>query len=123
MIELDPEVVTPESFSTLLDMIYTSTLSLGTSNVMDVLLAASHLHLNAVVKACKIHLSRKNFPASAPKGWRSVQQQEQESPSSQVAGSSQQRVRSGLEEDLDKEEMGEEVSQSGGDEDCVVSGA
>lgn len=120
VIELDPEVVTPESFSTLLDMIYTSTLSLGTSNVMDVLLAASHLHLNAVVKACKIHLSRKNFPASAPKGWRSVQQQEQESPSSQVAGSSQQRVRSGLEEDLDKEEMGEEVSQSGGDEDCVV---
>lgn len=120
VIELDPEVVTPESFSTLLDMIYTSTLSLGTSNVMDVLLAASHLHLNAVVKACKIHLSRKNFPASAPKGWRSVQQQEQESPSSQVAGSSQQRVTSGLEEDLDKEEMGEEVSQSGGDEDCVV---
>ncbi|KAL3972962.1 CD36 antigen [Sarotherodon galilaeus] len=120
VIELDPEVVTPESFSTLLDMIYTSTLSLGTSNVMDVLLAASHLHLNAVVKACKIHLSRKNFPASAPKGWRSVQQQEQESPSSQLAGSSQQRVTSGLEEDLDKEEMGEEVSQSVGDEDCVV---
>uniref|UniRef100_A0A3Q4H7N5 Zinc finger and BTB domain containing 5 n=1 Tax=Neolamprologus brichardi TaxID=32507 RepID=A0A3Q4H7N5_NEOBR len=87
VIELDPEVVTPESFSTLLDMIYTSTLSLGTSNVMDVLLAASHLHLNAVVKACKIHLSRKNFPASAPKGWRSVQQQKQESPSSQVAAS------------------------------------
>uniref|UniRef100_A0A3B4ES05 Zinc finger and BTB domain containing 5 n=1 Tax=Pundamilia nyererei TaxID=303518 RepID=A0A3B4ES05_9CICH len=96
VIELDPEVVTPESFSTLLDMIYTSTLSLGTSNVMDVLLAASHLHLNAVVKACKIHLSRKNFPASAPKGWRSVQQQEQESPSSQVAGSSQQRSDSSI---------------------------
>uniref|UniRef100_A0A3B4AXZ7 BTB domain-containing protein n=1 Tax=Periophthalmus magnuspinnatus TaxID=409849 RepID=A0A3B4AXZ7_9GOBI len=58
------EVVTPEAFSTLLDMIYTSTLSLGSSNVMDVLLAASHLHLNAVVKACKLHLSKKNFPSS-----------------------------------------------------------
>uniref|UniRef100_A0A3Q2FT58 Zinc finger and BTB domain containing 5 n=1 Tax=Cyprinodon variegatus TaxID=28743 RepID=A0A3Q2FT58_CYPVA len=74
VMELDPEVVTPEAFSTLLDMIYTSTLTIGTSNAMDVLLAASHLHLNAVVKACKLHLSRKNFPASAPKGWRSVQQ-------------------------------------------------
>ncbi|XP_061786414.1 zinc finger and BTB domain-containing protein 5-like [Nerophis lumbriciformis] len=73
---LDPEVVTPEAFSTLLNMIYTSTLSLGASNVMDVLLAASHLHLNTVVKACKLHLSRKNFPTSAPKGWRSVPQQQ-----------------------------------------------
>uniref|UniRef100_A0A3Q3AAG8 Zinc finger and BTB domain containing 5 n=1 Tax=Kryptolebias marmoratus TaxID=37003 RepID=A0A3Q3AAG8_KRYMA len=72
VVELDPEVVTPEAFSTLLDMIYTSTLSLGASNAMDVLLAASHLHLNTVVKACKLHLSRKNFPSSAPKGWRSV---------------------------------------------------
>ncbi|XP_077466030.1 zinc finger and BTB domain-containing protein 5-like [Stigmatopora argus] len=70
---LDPEVVTPEAFSTLLDMIYTSSLSLGTSNAMDVLLAASHLHLNSVVKACKVHLSRKNFPATAPEGWRSAQ--------------------------------------------------
>uniref|UniRef100_A0A7N8WIY4 Zinc finger and BTB domain-containing protein 5-like n=1 Tax=Mastacembelus armatus TaxID=205130 RepID=A0A7N8WIY4_9TELE len=76
VMELDPEVVTPEAFSTLLDMIYTSTLSLGASNVMDVLLAASHLHLNNVVKACKLHLSKKNFPASPPKGWRSVQQQQ-----------------------------------------------
>uniref|UniRef100_A0A3B5RDA7 Zinc finger and BTB domain containing 5 n=1 Tax=Xiphophorus maculatus TaxID=8083 RepID=A0A3B5RDA7_XIPMA len=83
---LDPEVVTPEAFSTLLDMIYTSTLSLGASNDMDVLLAASHLHLNAVVKACKLHLSRKNFPASAPKGWRSVQQHQlQQSLCSQVS--------------------------------------
>uniref|UniRef100_A0A3P8TGC9 Zinc finger and BTB domain containing 5 n=1 Tax=Amphiprion percula TaxID=161767 RepID=A0A3P8TGC9_AMPPE len=64
VMELDPEVVTPEAFSTLLDMIYTSTLSLRASNVMDVLLAASHLHLNAVVKACKLHLSRRNFPSS-----------------------------------------------------------
>uniref|UniRef100_A0A3P8TEW7 Zinc finger and BTB domain containing 5 n=1 Tax=Amphiprion percula TaxID=161767 RepID=A0A3P8TEW7_AMPPE len=71
VMELDPEVVTPEAFSTLLDMIYTSTLSLRASNVMDVLLAASHLHLNAVVKACKLHLSRRNFPSSPPKGWRS----------------------------------------------------
>ncbi|XP_054647793.1 zinc finger and BTB domain-containing protein 5-like [Dunckerocampus dactyliophorus] len=76
LIALDPEVVTPEAFSTLLDMIYTSNLSLTASNVMDVLLAASHLHLNAVVKACKLHLSRKNFPSSAPKGWRSVPQQQ-----------------------------------------------
>nr|XP_057919492.1 zinc finger and BTB domain-containing protein 5-like isoform X2 [Doryrhamphus excisus]XP_057919493.1 zinc finger and BTB domain-containing protein 5-like isoform X2 [Doryrhamphus excisus] len=76
VIALDAEVVTPEAFSTLLDMIYTSNLSLTASNVMDVLLAASHLHLNAVVKACKIHLSSKNFPSSAPKGWRSMPQQE-----------------------------------------------
>ncbi|XP_053735563.1 zinc finger and BTB domain-containing protein 5-like [Synchiropus splendidus] len=71
VMSLDPGVVTPEAFSTLLDMIYMSTLSLGSSNVMDVLLAASHLHLNSVVKACKLHLSRKNFPSSPPKGWRS----------------------------------------------------
>ncbi|XP_041846039.1 zinc finger and BTB domain-containing protein 5-like [Melanotaenia boesemani] len=116
LMELDPEVVTPEAFSTLLDMIYTSTLSLGASNVMDVLLAASHLHLNTVVKACKLHLSRKNFPASAPKGWRSVQQQRQ-SLCSQAAAGSQQQVTSAMEQDLDKEEVGVEVSQSGGDED------
>ncbi|XP_028272630.1 zinc finger and BTB domain-containing protein 5-like [Parambassis ranga] len=115
VMQLDPEVVTPEAFSTLLDMIYTSTLSLGASNVMDVLLAASHLHLNAVVKACKLHLSRKNFPASAPKGWRTVQQQ---SLSSQAAASSQQQVTSAMDEDLDEEEAGVEVSQSGRDDDC-----
>lgn len=112
VMQLDPEVVTPEAFSTLLDMIYTSTLSLGASNVMDVLLAASHLHLNTVVKACKLHLSRKNFPASPPKGWRSVQQQQQ-SPSSQAEGS----VSSVTEEDIDEEVVGVEVSQSGGVED------
>lgn len=97
VMELDPEVVTPEAFSTLLDMIYTSTLSLGASNAMDVLLAASHLHLNTVVKACKLHLSRKNFPTSAPKGWRSVKQQ------AAVEGS-------------DNEDVVVEVSQSGGEE-------
>ncbi|XP_037531788.1 zinc finger and BTB domain-containing protein 5 [Nematolebias whitei] len=97
VMELDPEVVTPEAFSTLLDMIYTSTLSLGVSNVMDVLLAASHLHLNTVVKACKLHLSRKNFPTSAPKGWRSVKQQV-------------------TVEDSDNEDVVVEVSQSGGQE-------
>lgn len=106
VMELDPEVVTPEAFSTLLDMIYTSTLALRASNVMDVLLAASHLHLNTVVKACKLHLSRKNFPASPPKGWRSVQQQQQCS-----------LVVSVMEEDVDEEEVGVEVSQSGGVED------
>ncbi|XP_037635881.1 zinc finger and BTB domain-containing protein 5-like [Sebastes umbrosus] len=116
VMELDPEVVTPEAFSTLLDMIYTSTLSPGASNVMDVLLAASHLHLNAVVKACKLHLSRKNFPASAPKGWRSVQQ----CPSSQAL---LQQATSVLEERVDEEEVGVEVSQSGGVEDQGVSAA
>ncbi|XP_040904518.1 zinc finger and BTB domain-containing protein 5-like [Toxotes jaculatrix] len=109
VMELDPEVVTPEAFSTLLDMIYTSTLSLGASNVMDVLLAASHLHLNTVVKACKLHLSRKNFPASPPKGWRTVQQQQ--GPPSHT---------SALEEYLDEEGVGVEVSQSGEVEDQGV---
>uniref|UniRef100_A0A3Q2Q344 Zinc finger and BTB domain-containing protein 5-like n=1 Tax=Fundulus heteroclitus TaxID=8078 RepID=A0A3Q2Q344_FUNHE len=113
VMELDPEVVTPEAFSTLLDMIYTSTLSLGVSNVMDVLLAASHLHLNAVVKACKLHLSRKNFPASAPKGWRSVQRQ---SPCSQAASAPQHQVTSATEEDPEPRDGGVEVSQSGEDE-------
>ncbi|KAM9375716.1 zinc finger and BTB domain-containing protein 5-like [Pholidichthys leucotaenia] len=115
VLELDPEVVTPEAFSTLLDMIYTSTLTLGASNVMDVLLAASHLHLNMVVKACKIHLSRKNFPSSPPKGWKSVQQPQQ-SPSSRAGGSSQQQVSSAMEGEFDSEGVGEEVSQSGGDD-------
>lgn len=101
VMQLDPEVVTPEAFSTLLDMIYTSTLSLGASNVMDVLLAASHLHLNTVVKACKLHLSRKNFPASPPKGWRSMQQQQQ------------QQCPPG-EEEIHEKEVGAEVTQSGG---------
>ncbi|XP_041800650.1 zinc finger and BTB domain-containing protein 5-like [Chelmon rostratus] len=111
VMELDPEVVTPEAFSNLLDMIYTSTLSLRASNVMDVLLAASHLHLNTVVKACKLYLSRKNFPASPPKGWRSVQQQQQQCSQAERSGTSV------LEEDIDEEEAGAEVSQSGGVED------
>ncbi|XP_042349735.1 zinc finger and BTB domain-containing protein 5-like [Plectropomus leopardus] len=115
VMELDPEVVTPEAFSTLLDMIYTSTLSPGASNVMDVLLAASHLHLNTVVKACKLHLSKKNFPASPPKGWRSVQQQQ---PSLQVERSGLlQQVTSVME---DEEDVGVEVSQSAGVEDKGV---
>lgn len=103
VMKLDPEVVTPEAFSSLLDMIYTSTLSLRASNVMDLLLAASHLHLNTVVKACKLHLSRKHFPASAPKGWRSVQQHEQ----------AERMVTSVIVEDTDEEEVEPEVSQSG----------
>ncbi|XP_026186997.1 zinc finger and BTB domain-containing protein 5-like [Mastacembelus armatus] len=122
VMELDPEVVTPEAFSTLLDMIYTSTLSLGASNVMDVLLAASHLHLNNVVKACKLHLSKKNFPASPPKGWRSVQQQQPCLPSQGQRASLLQQVTSAMEEDLDDEGVGAEVSQSGGVEDQGVSG-
>ncbi|XP_053284077.1 zinc finger and BTB domain-containing protein 5 [Pleuronectes platessa] len=118
VIDLDPEVVTPEAFSTLLDMIYTSTLSLGRSNVMDVLLAASHLHLNTVVKACKLHLSRKNFPASPPKGWRSVQQQQQQQPcppSQAESSPSLQLVSSAMEEDPDEDGEVVEVSQSIGE--------
>ncbi|XP_036373113.1 zinc finger and BTB domain-containing protein 5-like [Megalops cyprinoides] len=64
MIQLDSEVVTAEAFAALVDMMYTSTLVLGESNVMDVLLAASHLHLNAVVKACKHYLTTRMLPAS-----------------------------------------------------------
>lgn len=43
---------------------YTSTLMLGESNVMDILLAASHLHLNNVVKACKHYLTTRTLPMS-----------------------------------------------------------
>ncbi|XP_074530797.1 zinc finger and BTB domain-containing protein 5-like [Halichoeres trimaculatus] len=116
VMNLDPEVVTPEAFSTLLDMIYTSNLSLRASNVMDVLLAASHLHLNAVVKACKLYLSKKNFPASPPKGWRSVQQQ---NPSFGKTGMFKQVI-SVLEEGDEEDDVGVEVSQSGGIEDQAI---
>ncbi|XP_062864243.1 zinc finger and BTB domain-containing protein 5 [Trichomycterus rosablanca] len=64
VIRLDSEVVTAEAFSVLVDMMYTSTLTLGESNVMDVLLAASHLHLNTVVKACKQYLTARTLPKS-----------------------------------------------------------
>lgn len=104
VMELDPGVVTADAFSTLMDMIYTSKLSLSATNVMDVLLAASHLHLNNVVKACKIHLFKKNFPTSPPKGWRSTQQ----------------HVTSVMEGDVDVEEVGAEVSQSNGQEDHEI---
>lgn len=66
MIQLDSEVVTAEAFAALIDMMYTSTLMLGESNVMDVLLAASHLHLNSVVKACKHYLTTRTLPISSP---------------------------------------------------------
>lgn len=66
MIQLDSEVVTSEAFAALIDMMYTSTLMLGESNVMDVLLAASHLHLNSVVKACKHYLTTRTLPVSSP---------------------------------------------------------
>lgn len=56
------QVVTAEAFAALLDMMYTSTLVLGESNVMDILLAASHLHLNNVVKACKHYLTTRTLP-------------------------------------------------------------
>ncbi|XP_062420289.1 zinc finger and BTB domain-containing protein 5 isoform X1 [Pungitius pungitius] len=64
MIQLDSEVVTAEAFAALVDMMYTSTLMLGESNVMDILLAASHLHLNNVVKACKHYLTTRTLPIS-----------------------------------------------------------
>ncbi|XP_046900662.1 zinc finger and BTB domain-containing protein 5 [Hypomesus transpacificus] len=66
MIQLDSEVVTAEAFAALVDMMYTSTLMLGESNVMDILLAASHLHLNGVVKACKHYLTTRTLPMSPP---------------------------------------------------------
>ncbi|NWI19217.1 ZBTB5 protein, partial [Crypturellus soui] len=66
MIQLDSEVVTAEAFAALIDMMYTSTLMLGESNVMDILLAASHLHLNSVVKACKHYLTTRTLPMSPP---------------------------------------------------------
>ncbi|XP_064200430.1 zinc finger and BTB domain-containing protein 5-like [Anguilla rostrata] len=72
MIQLDSEVVTAEAFAALVDMMYTSTLMLGESNVMDVLLAASHLHLNAVVKACKHYLTTRTLPMSPPTGDRTA---------------------------------------------------
>ncbi|XP_067104083.1 zinc finger and BTB domain-containing protein 5-like [Osmerus mordax] len=132
VVGLDLGVVTPEAFASLLDMIYTSTLTLGSSNVMDVLLAASHLHLNSVVKACKQHLSSHNFPTSPPSGWRLTTQQqfshtgeqhnmkESQSPSGTVANSKQQRsallqelgltlVTSALEGSLDLGEAGVEA--------------
>lgn len=59
------QVVTAEAFAALVDMMYTSTLMLGESNVMDILLAASHLHLNNVVKACKHYLTTRTLPMSA----------------------------------------------------------
>ncbi|NWX24988.1 ZBTB5 protein, partial [Aegotheles bennettii] len=66
MIQLDSEVVTAEAFAALINMMYTSTLMLGESNVMDVLLAASHLHLNSVVKVCKHYLTTRTLPMSPP---------------------------------------------------------
>lgn len=77
VIRLDSEVVTAEAFSVLVDMMYTSTLTLGESNVMDVLLAASHLHLNTVVKACKHYLNTRTLPKS-PLGERGCQRVEQQ---------------------------------------------
>lgn len=79
VIRLDSEVVTAEAFSVLVDMMYTSTLTLGESNVMDVLLAASHLHLNTVVKACKHYLNTRTLPKS-PLGERGSQRVEHKQP-------------------------------------------
>ncbi|XP_018593354.2 zinc finger and BTB domain-containing protein 5 [Scleropages formosus] len=89
MIQLDSEVVTAEAFAALVDMMYTSTLMLGESNVMDVLLAASHLHLNSVVKACKHYLTTRTLPMSPP-GEQSVHASDQH-PAATAAGSRLQR--------------------------------
>lgn len=77
VIRLDSDVVTAEAFSVLVDMMYTSTLTLGESNVMDVLLAASHLHLNTVVKACKHYLNTRTLPKASlsERGGQRVEQQ------------------------------------------------
>ncbi|XP_068178480.1 zinc finger and BTB domain-containing protein 5 [Antennarius striatus] len=88
MIQLDNEVVTAEAFAALVDMMYTSTLMLGESNVMDILLAASHLHLNNVVKACKHYLTTRTLPMS-PSSDRSThhkpqQEQQRQRPQQQV---------------------------------------
>ncbi|KAL1023950.1 hypothetical protein UPYG_G00049430 [Umbra pygmaea] len=79
MIQLDSEVVTAEAFAALVDMMYTSTLMLGESNVMDVLLAASHLHLNTVVKACKHYLTTRTLPMSPQGEQRAMQHQRADS--------------------------------------------
>lgn len=82
------QVVTAEAFAALVDMMYTSTLMLGESNVMDILLAASHLHLNNVVKACKHYLTTRTLPMS-PSSDRSAshhpQQEQQRHRQQQVA--------------------------------------
>lgn len=69
--------MTAEAFAALVDMMYTSTLMLGESNVMDILLAASHLHLNNVVKACKHYLTTRTLPMS-PASERSTLHPQQE---------------------------------------------
>lgn len=73
-------MVTAEAFAALVDMMYTSTLVLGESNVMDILLAASHLHLNNVVKACKHYLTNRTLPGSpqADRALRQPPQQDQQ---------------------------------------------
>ncbi|XP_061762747.1 zinc finger and BTB domain-containing protein 5 [Nerophis ophidion] len=88
MIQLDSEVVTAEAFAALVDMMYTSTLMLGESNVMDILLAASHLHLNNVVKACKHYLITRTLPASPPRDRPAPPRQQQEQRHRQQAGES-----------------------------------
>ncbi|XP_073806580.1 zinc finger and BTB domain-containing protein 5 [Danio rerio] len=90
MIHLDSEVVTAEAFAALMDMMYTSTLMLGESNVMDVLLAASHLHLNAVVKACKHYLTTRTLPMSPP-GDRGSQHHTEQQQAAAAANSHLQR--------------------------------
>ncbi|KAF5891756.1 zinc finger and BTB domain-containing protein 5-like, partial [Clarias magur] len=64
VIQLDSDVVTAEAFSVLMDMMYTSTLTLGDSDITDVLMAATHLHVNTVVKACKHYLNTQTLPRS-----------------------------------------------------------
>ncbi|XP_062405125.1 uncharacterized protein LOC134095537 [Sardina pilchardus] len=64
LLQLDSGVVTPEAFSTLLDMMYSSKLLLDMSHMTDLLLAASYLHLTAVVKVCKEKVNSNTLPTS-----------------------------------------------------------
>ncbi|XP_076143598.1 uncharacterized protein LOC143125754 [Alosa pseudoharengus] len=64
LLQLDSEVVTPEAFSALLDMMYSSKLLLDMSHITDLLLAASYLQLTAVVKVCKEKVNSNTLPTS-----------------------------------------------------------
>lgn len=77
--------MTAEAFAALVDMMYTSTLMLGESNVMDILLAASHLHLNNVVKACKHYLTTRTLPMSPSSSHHHPQQEQQRHRQQQAA--------------------------------------